>query len=228
MQLEPQSSIFDLIVTVAIVLGALSLLYIIAMVIIMMAPKTPNKGTILAFFGGPLAYIYVGKWGKAIGLYLLVWITSGIAILFLWPYSMVNIRTNVRTYLEDQVIRQSNLQKVGLEVQKLKYEVNNSQIDKEERMPVPPPSPVLSPESSAIPTQKQYTLSLKVSGEGKTVPAEGVRQFKEGTVVYVNASPSENWRFAGWIGAVEDPYSPETSVDVSSDKIVTATFLPSE
>jgi len=226
--MEQGSGIFSWIVTMSVVLGVLSLLYIIALVIILMAPKTPNKGTILAFFGGPLAYIYVSKWGKAIGLYLLVWITGGIAILFLWPYSMINIRTDVRTYLEDRVIRQSNLQKVGLEVQKLKREVNNTQVDKEEPTLAPLHSPVLSPESSAAHTQKQYTLSLKVSGKGKTVPAGGVHQFKERTVVYVNASPSEGWQFAGWIGAVEDPYSPGTSIDVSSDKIVTATFSPTE
>lgn len=56
---------FGWIITIFTVVGVLSLLYVIALVILLVSPKTPNKGTILAFFGGPLVYIYVGKWGES-------------------------------------------------------------------------------------------------------------------------------------------------------------------
>lgn len=217
--------IFGWFITIATVFGVIFLLYLITLVILLVSPKTPNRGTILAFFGGPLVYIYVGRWGKAIGLYFLAWITGGIVYLFLWPYSMINIRTDVRTYLEDKRIRQASLQKLDLEVQKLNREAVNPQIaEAEPARVVPSPNPVPSPESSVSPRTSQFSLSLKVSGEGITIPVAGKHQFKEGTIVYVNASPSEGWQFAGWIGEVEDSYSPGTSININTDKTVTATF----
>ncbi|MFC2014201.1 hypothetical protein ACFLU8_04975 [Chloroflexota bacterium] len=218
------SGIFGWIITYFTILGILFLAYVIVMIIVMMAPKTPNRGTLLAFFGGPLAYIYVGKWGKAIGLYLLVLITGGFTMLFIWPYSMVNIRTDVRKYLEDNVVRQTSIQKLGLEVQKLERETANSLIDKAERLTASPPKPVPSPVVPAASTTSLHSLSIQVSGEGNTVPAEGTYQFKKGTAVFVNAIASDGWQFAGWIGKVEDAYSPGTSIEIDSDKTVTATF----
>jgi len=70
----------------------------------------------------------------------------------------------------------------------------------------------------------QYSLALKVTGEGVLVPAEGTHQFKTGTIVYVNASPSEGWEFVGWIGDVDEPYTQGTTLTMDVDKTITATF----
>lgn len=78
------------------------------LVISLIPPKTPNKGTILALLLGPLAYIYVGRWGKAIGLFVIGWI-SLIGHLIIWPYAIFNIRTEVRRHNEEAEIHQQRL-----------------------------------------------------------------------------------------------------------------------
>ena len=211
--------------TIATIFAVMFLLFIIVLVILMVSPKTPNKGTLLALIGGPLVYIYVGKWGKAIFLSILTYFTGGIAYLFIWPYSMINIRTDVRRYHGASKTSQASAQKLDLEIQKLKREAVNPQITRvEPARVVPSPSPLPSPQPTASPRPSQFTLFLKVSGEGRTVPQAGKHQFKEGTIIYVNASPSEGWQFAGWIGEVEDSYSPGTLVNIDADKTVMATF----
>jgi hypothetical protein len=82
---------------------------VVAVIICLFPPKTENKGMVLAIFAGPLAYLYVGRWGKAIGLYVLGWATAGVLHLIIWPYSIFNIRTEVRRYLEEQEIHQARL-----------------------------------------------------------------------------------------------------------------------
>ncbi|MFC1934676.1 hypothetical protein ACFLXX_05990 [Chloroflexota bacterium] len=212
------------IISVFTFFGILFILQVVLIIVLLTSPKTPNKGTLIAFFGGPLVYIYVGKWGKAIGLYILMYITGGIAFLFLWPYSMMNIRTDVRTYLEDIGMRQTSRQKTELEVQKLTWEVNTPPVNRPPIPDPPRPTPVASPEASVSPKTSEYSLTLKVTGEGSLIPPEGTHRFKEGTVVFINANPSEGMQFAGWIGQVEDPYSSGTSIEINSDKTITATF----
>ena len=90
--------------------------------------------------------------------------------------------------------------------------------------PVPPPASIPAPEPTELDTMSQCTLTIKINGEGTTVPAEGVHQFKEGTVVYVNASPSEVWQFIGWVGDVDEPYTQGTALTMDVDKTITATF----
>jgi hypothetical protein len=85
---------------------------ILLIIISLIPPKTPNKGTILAIFIGPLAYIYVHKWGKALLLFILGWLTAGIIHLIIWPYSIFNIRTEVRRYNEELEIHNARLAQV--------------------------------------------------------------------------------------------------------------------
>ncbi|MFC1977413.1 type I restriction-modification enzyme R subunit C-terminal domain-containing protein [Chloroflexota bacterium] len=211
--------------TILTIVAVMFLLFIVLLVILMVSPKTPNKGTLLALIGGPLVYIYVGKWGKAIFLSILTSFTGGIAYLFIWPYSMINIRSDVRTYHAVRKTSQASEQKLDLEIQKLKRESINPQITRVEPAPVvTSPSRIPSPEPLVPPITRQFSLFLNVSGEGITVPEVGKHQFKEGTTIYINASPSEGWQFAGWIGEVEDSYSPGTMININTDKNVTATF----
>jgi hypothetical protein len=226
---------------IALVFGVLFAVYIIVLIIVLMSPKTPNKGTFLALFGGPLVYIYVGKWGKAIGLYIVLLITGGFGFIFLWPYSMVNIRTDVRRYLEDNKIREVSIKKLDLEIQKLDRELEDPSISERKPSPVQPQSaqfaqnmnpqkPVSDPPRQSPPTVQAgiYSLIIQINGNGTTVPNEGTYEFKAGTVVFISANPSEGWQFSGWIGQVTDPYMAGTSIEMNSDKTITALFQPSE
>lgn len=96
----------ELLVAAAVITIALA--PILLLVVCNLPPKTPNKGTILAIFLGPLVYIYVGKWGKALGLFFLGWI-SVIGHLIIWPYSLINIRSDVRRWNEENEIHQARV-----------------------------------------------------------------------------------------------------------------------
>ncbi|NNG00893.1 MAG: hypothetical protein HKM93_16010 [Desulfobacteraceae bacterium] len=85
---------------------------IILLIMALIPPKTANKGTIIAILIGPLAYIYVDKWGKALILFFLGWLTAGIIHLIIWPYSIFNIRTEVRRYNEEMEIHSAKLAEV--------------------------------------------------------------------------------------------------------------------
>jgi tetrahydromethanopterin S-methyltransferase subunit G len=72
--------------------------------------------------------------------------------------------------------------------------------------------------------QGQCTLTLKIIGEGATIPRPGIHYFKEGTTIHVNVKPSRGWQFVGWVGDVDDPYKKATSVTMNINEIITATF----
>ena len=95
-----------------VVMSAFVIGPIVLLVAALNPPKTPNKGSIIAVFIGPLAYIYVGNWAKAVGLFILGWITAGIIHLIIWPYSIFNIRRDVRRFNEDEALRQQQLENV--------------------------------------------------------------------------------------------------------------------
>jgi hypothetical protein len=103
-------------------------------------------------------------------------------------------------------------------------EVENTGINKREIIHAQSQVADYSPEQVPITGPRQYNLSMSVNGEGNTVPDKGVYEFKEGTVVYINATPSDGWKFAGWMGQVEDHYSAGTSIEMNSDKTITALF----
>lgn len=67
-------------------------------------------------------------------------------------------------------------------------------------------------------------LVLQTSGNGTTSPPAGVYDYAFGSLVDLSATPSDGWVFESWSGEVDDPYSPNTSVIVDSDKTVTAIF----
>ena len=101
----PELLILLVILIPVFIVFATILLFLVALV----PPKTPNKGTFLAILIGPLAYIYVNKWGKALLLYFVGWFTGGIIHLIIWPYSIFNIRTEVRRYNEEEEIHNARL-----------------------------------------------------------------------------------------------------------------------
>ncbi len=71
-----------------------------------------------------------------------------------------------------------------------------------------------------------YTLTMAVSGEGTVTPSPGNYTHEEGAVVNISASPAEGWRFVNWTGGVADPNSPDTTVNMDTDRTVTANFAP--
>lgn len=58
--------------------------------------KSKALAVTIAIFIGPLVYIYVHKWRKAIGLFALCLLI--LPIFYLWPYSIFNILKEVKDY----------------------------------------------------------------------------------------------------------------------------------
>ena len=72
---------------------------------------------------------------------------------------------------------------------------------------------------------KQYDLTINIEGEG-TVSETIITQptlYDSGTVVKLEAIPSEGWEFVGWSGSVESTENP-IEVSVDETKEITATF----
>jgi Leucine-rich repeat (LRR) protein len=75
--------------------------------------------------------------------------------------------------------------------------------------------------SSTIP---QYTLTISVYGSGITTPGIGTHTYTSGTVVQITATAIGSGVFSNWVGDVGNPYSSITTVTMTSDKSVTASF----
>ena len=71
-----------------------------------------------------------------------------------------------------------------------------------------------------------HTISLAVDGSGSTKPTAGTHEYNEGDVITIRAITDKGWQFDGWRGDVAEPQSAVTTVIVSLDKTVTATFSP--
>ncbi len=71
----------------------------------------------------------------------------------------------------------------------------------------------------------QYSLTISIEGEGTVEPEEGAYEFDEDSMVNLRAFPGEGWKFGKWEGDVADRYSTETTVYMSSDKIVKVVFV---
>ncbi|MDD5093322.1 MAG: endo-1,3-alpha-glucanase family glycosylhydrolase [Dehalococcoidia bacterium] len=69
-----------------------------------------------------------------------------------------------------------------------------------------------------------YTLTMAISGTGTTNPAAGTSTYSGGTVVNISATAATGWRFTGWTGDVGNSNSPSTTITMSANKSVTATF----
>ncbi|MFC1977412.1 DUF5684 domain-containing protein [Chloroflexota bacterium] len=87
----------------------------------------------------------------------------------------------------------SNFQNLDLEVQELTREVNTPPVANTQIHDSPPPIQRAYSGSSAPPQKSEYSLTLRVTGEGTLIPTEGTYQFEGGTVAFVNANPSEGW-----------------------------------
>ena len=77
----------------------------------------------------------------------------------------------------------------------------------------------------AIPPE-QYTLTMAVNeaGWGTTAPSSGTHTYDEDTVVNIAATAARGVSFTGWTGDVADAASSATTVILTGDKTVTATF----
>ena len=74
-----------------------------------------------------------------------------------------------------------------------------------------------------------YTLTMAVTGNGNTTPAEGDHDYANGTDVDINATPDSGWHFVNWtttgnISEIDDPAAASTFVTVDQNKTVTANF----
>ena len=74
-------------------------------------------------------------------------------------------------------------------------------------------------------TQDQYSLVVTVVGGGSVVKNPDQATYTYNTVVTLTAQPTSGWSFAGWSGDASGTTNPNT-VAITSNKIVTATFLP--
>jgi len=72
--------------------------------------------------------------------------------------------------------------------------------------------------------EAQYTLTVNVVGSGSVTKNPDQATYAYNTVVTLTAVPAAGWDFAGWSGDVSGTTSP-TTVTVTSNKAVTATFL---
>jgi len=70
----------------------------------------------------------------------------------------------------------------------------------------------------------KYTLKIKVEGEGKVDPPEGVYDYEEGDEVQLEATPEEDWAFSHWVGDVEEQDAAATTVIMDEDKTIKAVF----
>jgi hypothetical protein len=81
-------------------------------------------------------------------------------------------------------------------------------------------------------TPVQYELSIaSTSGGSVTTPGEGVFTYDEGTVVDLVAEAEEGYQFAAWtgmVGRIADVGSPTTTINMSADFAITASFYSSE
>ena len=69
------------------------------------------------------------------------------------------------------------------------------------------------------------TLTMSVQGSGTTSPAVGSHNYEVGTVVSLSASPGDGWQFDHWEGFVADPRASVTTIQMTQDRSVQATFV---
>ncbi|MBN1862543.1 MAG: InlB B-repeat-containing protein [Dehalococcoidales bacterium] len=69
-----------------------------------------------------------------------------------------------------------------------------------------------------------HEFTIKANGNGTTVPSPSIYVYAEGTEFTITATPESGWRFESWSGEVTDPDAETTTVVMTADKTVTATF----
>ena len=68
------------------------------------------------------------------------------------------------------------------------------------------------------------TMQLTPSGGGSTTPAPGTQTVVQDSVIPITAVPNAGYRFVAWSSNVTDPTNPSTTVVMTTDQTVTATF----
>ncbi len=84
--------------------------------------------------------------------------------------------------------------------------------------------PDMAPDVTLSAIQYQLTMAVNPAGGGTTAPTVGVHSYDDGTVVNISATPAAGYRFVKWIGGVADSSSASTTVTMSANKTVTASF----
>lgn len=71
----------------------------------------------------------------------------------------------------------------------------------------------------------EYSLTIKINGQGTTDPAPGIYKYPEGSEVEIRATPESEWDFYCWTGDISGSQNPITVI-MDSDKEITANFAP--
>lgn len=77
---------------------------------------------------------------------------------------------------------------------------------------------------SGCPIPKSVILTLNIVGQGSTIPPVGRHAYPINTIINLSAIPDDNWTFSHWAGDVANPYNANTTIQMNSDKEVTAYF----
>ncbi|MBN2413904.1 T9SS type A sorting domain-containing protein [candidate division KSB1 bacterium] len=75
------------------------------------------------------------------------------------------------------------------------------------------------------PREFKLTMAVEPLNTGSTTPAVGVHVYNPGQVVSISAVPISGYRFIKWIGDVDSPDSPATTVTMDDNKAVIAKFI---
>ncbi|HPC16914.1 MAG TPA: leucine-rich repeat domain-containing protein [Candidatus Hydrogenedentes bacterium] len=80
---------------------------------------------------------------------------------------------------------------------------------------------------TAVFVRTQYTLTVAVTGNGKTTPAAGQYTHSVNATIDLAATAFSGWMFDRWEGPVLNTAAPSTQVVMDADKSVRAVFVPS-
>jgi hypothetical protein len=70
-----------------------------------------------------------------------------------------------------------------------------------------------------------HALTIETVGQGSVSPVQGSHEYDRDALVELAAVPAEGWQFGGWVGAVADATSPQTTVTMDRDHTVYAVFM---
>ena len=77
-----------------------------------------------------------------------------------------------------------------------------------------------------VPEERELTLYSW--GQGELNPPEGTQKVAEGEIIDLEAQAEEGWEFKEWVGNVENPEEPQTSIIMDQDQKVLAKFADTE
>ncbi len=77
-----------------------------------------------------------------------------------------------------------------------------------------------------VPEERE--LALYRWGQGELNPPEGTQKVSDGEIVELEAQAEEGWEFKEWVGDMENPEEPQTSIIMDQDQKVLAKFADTE